>query len=199
MVLENRHVLLLFFVVVVLCGVFFGLGYIVGKNTMTYTAPAQGTTAATAAKEKEQAKKNPLEETGDKKPGTAESDLTYQKTLEGKGAAPGLEAAQPAGQGQPAATATAPAATEAKPAAPPATPAAPPADAGTVIQVGALKNRADADNVAGTLREKGFTPVIEQQADGLFHVYIPAASPKDADELKARVEKAGFKAFIKKK
>src|SRR5579883_1776080 len=35
LVLDTRHLLGVFFVVVVLCGVFFSLGYIVGRNTFS--------------------------------------------------------------------------------------------------------------------------------------------------------------------
>ncbi len=71
--------------------------------------------------------------------------------------------------------------------------------AAAIIQVGALKNRPDAESMASTLKGRGFAPVIEQQTDGLFHVFIPVSSASDADEMKARVQKAGFNAFIKKK
>ena len=39
-VLENRQITIIFFAVVVLCAVFFALGYIVGKNTTGYIGPA---------------------------------------------------------------------------------------------------------------------------------------------------------------
>jgi len=194
MVLENRHVMTLFFVVIVLCGVFFGLGYIVGKNTVATGATAAQQQDATAAKE--EGKKNPLASAG-KKADTAASDLTFQKTLEDKGAAPGLEAAQPANRTASGTSAPAAPPAETKPAAPPVAAQQPAAAA--IIQVGALKNRTDADSMASTLKDRGFAPVIEQQPDGLFHVFIPVSSAGDADAMKARVEKAGFKAFIKKR
>ena len=38
LILENRQELLIFFVIVVLCGVFFSLGYIIGRNTFSASA-----------------------------------------------------------------------------------------------------------------------------------------------------------------
>jgi len=191
MVLENRHVMTLFFVVVVLCGVFFGLGYIVGKNTVA-TASAQAPPEAAA---KEQGKKSPLE-AAEKKTEPQAADVT--KTLEDKGAAPVLEtpaSAAPASAAAAAATRTA-APPEPKP--PAAQPSAAPTAA--VIQVGALKTRGDADSMASALTGKGFAPIVDQQADGLFHVLVPVPSTAQAEEVKARIEKAGFKSpFIKKK
>jgi cell division protein FtsN len=40
LVLENRQLLVTFFVIVALCGVFFSLGYIVGRNTLNSVAKA---------------------------------------------------------------------------------------------------------------------------------------------------------------
>jgi len=40
LVLENRQLLVTFFVIVALCGVFFSLGYIVGRNTLNAVAKA---------------------------------------------------------------------------------------------------------------------------------------------------------------
>ncbi len=195
MVLENRHVMTLFFVVVMLCGVFFGLGYIVGKNAVASVPPQQQAQEAAA---KDAAKKSPLD-AAEKKPDTP--DLTYQKTLEDNSASPALEtprAAAPAPTQQAPVAAT-PAPRSAAPASAAPAAARAPATSGTIIQVGALKNRSDADSMAFALKDKGFSPVVEQQTDGLFHVIVPVASANDADDVKARVEKAGFKAFIKKK
>ncbi len=40
LILENRQVIAIFFVAAALCGVFFALGYMVGKNTGTGFPPA---------------------------------------------------------------------------------------------------------------------------------------------------------------
>ena len=47
LILENRQVLLIFFVIVALCGVFFSLGYLIGRNTFSSsTTVAQATPQA---------------------------------------------------------------------------------------------------------------------------------------------------------
>ena len=53
LVLENRQLLATFFVIVILCGVFFSLGYIVGRNTFSSvakTAQAAAASPETASK-----------------------------------------------------------------------------------------------------------------------------------------------------
>ena len=52
MVLENRQVLVIFFVAAALCGVFFALGYMVGKNSgSAYTPPQQAVTQPVTGRE----------------------------------------------------------------------------------------------------------------------------------------------------
>ena len=53
LILENRQVLLIFFVIVALCGVFFSLGYLIGHNTLSSsTVVAQAAPEAAGDAEK---------------------------------------------------------------------------------------------------------------------------------------------------
>ena len=52
LVLENRQLLVTFFVIVALCGVFFSLGYIVGRNTLSTVAKPPMTAAPAEAPSK---------------------------------------------------------------------------------------------------------------------------------------------------
>lgn len=193
MVLENRHVMILFFVVVILCGVFFGLGYIVGKNAIAVQAAAAGENQVAG-----ETKKSPLEPAAEKKPPPeSTADLTFQKTLAEKNASPALEGAAATQQPVP----EQPRPVERAPASPAAVPA--PAqthpDAGNVrLQVAASRNRTDADATAGLLRKKSFPVSVELQSDNLYHVLV-TASVSDVEDLKTRLEKEGFKAFVKKR
>ena len=57
LVLENRHLLLIFFAIVALSGVFFALGYIVGRNTFS---PSASTALAESASAEGGAKPSPM-------------------------------------------------------------------------------------------------------------------------------------------
>lgn len=182
MVLENRQVLTIFFAVVVLCGVFFGLGYIVGKNTMGYIPPAEAGVVAAG-------KKSAIPPV-DTAPATqdqaapATSDLTFHKALEEKGSSAKLE-----GQPVPA---------------PPAEPKPSAASAnggGTIsLQVAALSKKEDADATLSLLQKKGFpATVVTTPADRLFRIQVgPFSSAKEAEEMKARLEQEGFRPYVRK-
>lgn len=90
MVLESRHLLGVFFLVVLLCAFFFSMGYFLGRSQSaappTASAPAKPPAAGPA--------------------GPAPSDLTFYERVEGKPAPEKLPAASPA---QPAATTAPPA------------------------------------------------------------------------------------------
>lgn len=182
-VLENRQVTIIFFAIVVLCGVFFGLGYVVGKNTMGYIPPAQA--SALEAEGKKSAIGPTAAEEARKQEAPAASDLTYQRTLEEKTPPAAL-------QPQPATappTATAPVA--ARPA---------PPEGAISLQVAALSKKDDAEALLGLLKKKGFpAAMITAPGDRLFRVQVgPFASAKDAEEMKGRLEQEGFKPIIKK-
>ena len=193
MVLENRQVLTMFFVIVVLCGVFFGLGYTVGKNTVGYIPPAQADLVSAAGK-KSAIVQAASAESGRQEPSSQAaappaSELTYDKSLAAKAPSPTLEtqpAAPPAAEPRPAAVAA---------------PAPPLAAEGTIsLQVAALSKKEDAEALLSLLNKKGFRAYsVTNQADRLFRVQVgPFSTPKDAEEMKLRLEQEGFKAITRK-
>jgi cell division septation protein DedD len=181
LVLENRQVLTIFFVVVVLCGVFFGLGYIVGKNTMGYIPPAE-TAGSAGGKRSAIAPASGLAE----QPASAAASDSAQKAPE---TPPGAEEKAPAAE------------TQARPV-PPASATAPGIARGESIslQVAALSKKEDAENLLGLLQKKGFPATLATSpADRLFRVQIgPFSSTAEAEEMKARLEREGFKPITKK-
>lgn len=185
-VLENRQVTIIFFAIVVLCGVFFGLGYVVGKNTMGYIPPAQA--SALEAEGKKSAIGPSAAEEARKQEAPAASDLTYQRTLEEKTPPAALQS-QPASAPP---TATGPVAARPVSAAPP--------EGAISLQVAALSKKDDAEALLGLLKKKGFpAAMITAPGDRLFRVQVgPFASAKDAEEMKGRLEQEGFKPIIKK-
>ena len=144
LVLENRQLLVTFFVIVALCGVFFSLGYIVGRNTLNSAAKAPQTASAateTASKpspmppapEAAQNTAAPAATEGSPDGQGSQTDLNFyqsveQKAPDGKLVPPETAAAQGGTAGGAGAAARPPAersATQALPSTPPAAQAAP--------------------------------------------------------------------------
>jgi len=188
----------LFFGMVVVCAIFFGLGYSMGKNA----APAgslvteAGPVASQAGPKPTAAKPAGAPVQPDATPAPAgtpsQNDLTFYKSTEQKDATAKLT---------PAAEAKAPAAAPA--ATPPAKPAAAPethSGAGYVVQVAAVKRQEDADALADALRKKNYPVfVMGTGSDKLIRVQIgPFSELKQAEEMKAKLAGDGYNAIVKK-
>jgi len=197
-VLESRHLVGFFLGVVLLCGVFFTLGYVMGRtqygagSVQASTAIARRTTAPApeSAPAKAKETENP--------PASSEWDFYSKKKAE--------PALQPSPKPAPAAS-TAPA--TAKNAAPPAgkggvTPARfqPPAmpKGAVTLQLAALTRESDALALADALQQKRFPSyVVTPVTDALFRVQVgPYADLKAAEAAKAALDREGFKAIIKR-
>jgi cell division septation protein DedD len=185
LVLGNKQLISLFFVIVALCGVFFAGGYMIGRNTSkTATANPDGTAPAPAASA------SPIPRSQDSEP-----------PRETAGEEPQTPSPAPA-DSQPAASPTPSAATQTQAAHDtPAVPAAVPDAAGaTWLQVTALR-RADADNLVKTLREQNFPAVLaDSSKPDLFRVLVgPYHQTADVADAKARLKSLGFaNAFVQK-
>jgi len=175
--LGTGRLLGLFFALVVVCGVFFGLGYTLGRSmgpsTMTAEAasPAAGTDAA---------KPKAVGGTGEAAPA---STLTFYKTVK-QDANPQL-APPPA---PPAAAASAPA-----PDAPQASP--------YVVQVAAVSKKEDAEALMAALRQKNYPVFLASNApsDPLFHVQVgPFHDIKEAEAMRSRLAGDGYTPIVKK-
>ncbi len=191
LVLENRQVLTIFFAVVVLCGVFFGLGFTVGKNTVGYIPPVEAAQGAAGGKKSAM---QPVSATDarEEAPAAQQPQITYDKALEEKSSVAKLESTPAAAP--PVAAAPAP-----QPKATPAAPAAAAAEGAINLQIAALSKKDDADSLLGLLNRKGFRAhLVNTSADKLYRVQVgPFATMKDAEEMKSRLEQEGFKPIKK--
>ena len=188
LMLGNKQLLSLFFLVVVLFAVFFSLGYMVGKSVApASTQAAQPPAAAPAGESSQPAQPSPLGEPG-KPPAEA-----------GSGEPAPVTETKPA-QAQ---TVSAPA-QEKTP-----EPAEPPhqaEDSAAVVarqihlQVAAVRVKEDAEALAESLRKKGYKALMnEQTRDGWFRVVLgPYSTERAAQEMKAELEKDGYKSILKK-
>ena len=182
LVLGNKQLISLFFVVVALCGVFFALGYMMGRPAgkvaaIADTTPAAATTtAAPAPQESEPPRETAQTETPSTPPDTE--------------AQPGPTTTQPARDvpATPAPVATASTA-----------PTIPEAGA-TYLQVTALR-RDDADKLVKTLREQSLPALVaDSSKPDLFRVLVgPYHQTSDVADAKSKLKALGFaNAFVQK-
>jgi len=183
LVLGNKQLISLFFVVVALCGVFFAMGYMIGRNTsklVSANPESSGTAGATSTVAQPRDSEPPRE---------TSADETAAPT-----AGPTQTPAQPVTQPdtQPSASTQTQAAQD--------TPPAPETGGAMWLQVTALR-RADADNLVKTLREQKFPVVLaESSKPDLFRVMVgPYHQTADVADAKARLKALGFaNAFVQK-
>jgi len=190
LILENRQVLMIFFVAAALCGVFFGLGYVVGKNSGSgFVAPPQTAAPSTSAEGKRSAL-SPAETPAATAPVTSQPEVKAEPPKEPPTTAPVSK--------DPEKKQEVPVAEKKEAPAPP--PPAPVTDAVITLQVAALSKRDDADAMVALLKRKSFPVTLVTNApDNLFRVQVgPYSSVKDAEAVKVRLEREGFKPIVKK-
>lgn len=183
LVLGNRQLLSGFFIVVILFGVFFTMGYIVGRNSAAPRVAAANEAPAAAAQGQAQ------------QPAAAPA-----QPAEPSAPPPGDAAAPQQAAAQPAEANPAPAA-EAAPTPmvlPPPDKLVEPAPGDVYLQVMAVK-RPEAEVVLKTLREKGFRAVLGQGPNDLLRVLVgPFADRETLTQTKAGLENAGFHPIVRK-
>ena len=202
LVLENRQLLGIFFGIVALCGVFFALGYLVGRNTLSSSATATREESGSA---ESGAKPNPMPPAAylnqpqpgspapptETQPGT---DLNFYQSVEEKTPEAKLVSPESAG-----ASSSSPAAT-AQPSEPPKPADVPPPPPGILVQVSALTRQEDAQSLVQLLKEKKLPVLVTSGTnDSLYHVVVgPYKTDKEAQEVKRTLELDGFQPIIKK-
>ncbi|MGE5113077.1 MAG: SPOR domain-containing protein [Acidobacteriaceae bacterium] len=171
----------LFFMLVILCGVFFSLGYSLGKGSQKYEGslvPGEKGSASTSTDAKSTGSVRPL--TKDDKP---ETDMSFYKAVEQKDADTKLEK---------------PAAGDDSKQDAPELKASP--GGAFVVQVAAVSKKEDAEALQQALMKKQYPVVVTPGgSDKLFHVQIgPFADMKDAETMKGRLAADGYNAIVKR-
>jgi cell division septation protein DedD len=192
------RLLTLFLGMVVLCAVFFGLGYSLGKNSLSPTAQAAEPVPAAAQSGPKPSPLNPGEP-GAQAQAPSTDQLTFYKSVEQKDEQPGL-AAKPA-EAKPEANTPAAREEARLAAAVGMTPAvATPPAPGYIVQIAAVRRQEDANALVKALRKKRYPVFVASNApDKLFHVQVgPFSDPKEADAMKARLVGDGYKPIVKK-
>jgi len=200
-VLESRHVIGLFMLMLLFSGVFFTLGYVMGRNQydgQVRAASNPRTLLPTpVAPKSDPAAKRPIEKRRDSDPATdttsqPNSDWSFYNS--GKSSADdNLKPAWAAGAPSPRTVSTSARGKNGKAAAPVV-----PSGSYT-LQVAALRRESDALSLAAHLQKKKFPAFVSApQGDKYYRVQVgPYADQKSADAARKGLEGAGFKAIVK--
>ena len=214
LVLGNRQLLSGFFIVVILFGVFFTMGYIVGRHSVPAPPPASPPTASapaptTLAESKPATDSRLAPGQAEVVPNKSSEAREPTETKKAPEAAPVKEPDAPKPVETKAAEPPKPTREAAKKAPEPAKPQPPAATSGadklgpqageTYLQVAAPK-RAAASGVIEALKKKGITAVLGSGPDGdTVRVLVgPFKDTAGAAKMRAELEGAGFKPFLRK-
>jgi cell division septation protein DedD len=182
--LGASRILALFFGVVVMCALFFVLGYRLGKTAPAPASALQQTTPAVALDNR-----------------TLAPELAPDCSQNGKGCAAASLAkpARAAAAQAPAGASTAPHLALGRLSPVPEVPRTA-ISAGYVVQVAAVSKQQDAEALLAALRKKQYPVFITTPpTDKLFHVQVgPFGEQKDAEAARGRLVADGYNAILKK-
>jgi cell division septation protein DedD len=197
LVLGNRQLLSGFFVVALLFGVAFAMGYIVGRNSIpSPKAQAEaGTPAPAATGSQERPQPAPPEaKTGDEQPPASADDPAAAV-----GTQPAAEAEPTTQPAREVPAAPAPAQTDTRPSPPPPAAGLAEPEAGTYWQVTAIA-QPQAEVFAKVLRDKGFRVSLTQGTKNLTRVLVgPYPDRESLGRAKSDLEGSGFHPVMLKK
>jgi cell division septation protein DedD len=184
--LGTGKMLALFFGLVILCAVFFGMGFSLGKNS-SKLAPGDLSPAATAT-----SSSRPSAVRSNNPAPPAENSGSY-KTVGSKNGD-----AQPPSEGSNSDRANT-ASGEGRPASADPTAAPPPAN-GYFVQVAAVSKQEDADALVDALKKKQYPALAASlPTDKLFHVEVgPFADIKEAESMRTKLLGDGYNPILKK-
>lgn len=184
--LGTSTVLGIFFALALLCAVFFGFGYSMGRRSAqplasTLTEPVATAGLGTAKPTPASALPTPTQQPADTTGATTAVIPDTQPDAQPTAPAP-----------QPTASPVSLSRTT-----PPPAVAAPGAGT-TIVQVAAVSHKEDADLLTAALKKRGYTVAVHQEPDKLLHVQLgPFASKKDADAMRQRLLTDGYNAIVK--
>ncbi|HWY58883.1 MAG TPA: SPOR domain-containing protein [Terriglobales bacterium] len=182
--LGTGKMLALFFGLVAICAVFFGMGFSLGRSSVRLTSPdLQAAAAAPTAGLRPPAIRNAST--------TPPADMTFYKAVQSKD-----DSSQPAPQEASPAPQTAPAPNPTSS----VDPAAPPPSNAYYVQVAAVTKAEDAESLIDALKKKQY-PAFQTNTptDKLIHVQVgPYADIKDAEAMRAKLVSDGYNPILKR-
>jgi DedD protein len=208
-VLEGRHVIGLFMLMLLFSGLFFTLGYVMGRDgQVRASTDLRGLPESTVLPKPEVAPKPSNKKSGPEpqadSPAPANSDWEFYHAGDSNKTDDRLKPVAAPSLNPPATPAVGKSGNPAKPQPSPIsksiglTPLS--AGGGTSLQVAALTKESDAMALANTLRKKNFPTFVQSpQGDKYYHVLVgPYADQKAVDNARKGLEAAGFKQAIVK-
>jgi DedD protein len=208
LILGNKQLISLFFVVVALCGVCFAMGYIIGRNSSKPAAAADAPQPQAAAPAHAQ-DTEPPRQTSEAASDAGSASPAAQGPAQVSPAAQPSDSPAAVSNGAPAndPVVTRPGRDVAQPArateaetSPVSTSPAPQPGGGSYLQVGAV-SKVDAENLVRTLKEQKLPAMMaESPKRGLFRVLVgPYRQTADLAEAKSRLKTLGFdNAFVQR-
>ena len=209
--LGSGTLLAIFFGLVLLCGLCFGLGYAIGHRG---TQNAAAAAPAANAPESVQAGSVAKPSAGGQPPAPSTADIATASATDAPQTSPLPAGASPNAAGQPASAAqpasnnaqaqVRPAISAGNPAGLPAMQAngavhpAPQPAGSFMVQIAAVSNQEDADVLTNALRKRGYAVSEKREpVDNLIHVRIgPFATPAEANSWKNRLLNDGYNAIV---
>lgn len=175
--LGTGKMLALFFGLVILCAVFFGMGFSLGRNSVKETpellpSPDQSTRPIANRNSNPSVSPQPAQ--------TAAATPT-PAAADNSGTTNSTQATPPADQSAQATTPSQP-------------------NAGYYVQVAAVSKQEDAEALVESLKEHQYQAFIANQpSDKLFHVQVgPFSDPKDAEAMRTKLVSDGYNPILKK-
>jgi DedD protein len=191
-VLSTGKLLGIFFALAIVCGVFFTMGYLLGKSTTVggRTEIVGALPTGSSAGKPSAANKTPETITQTCPPGSSNCTPAATNADAGTSKSSDASAAQPSSAGKtPDQSAASSAGTDAKNG----------AGGSFMVQVAAVSKQEDAEILVTALRKKQYQVFIANSSgDPLFHVQVgPFSDKKDADAMRTRLAGDGYNAIVK--
>jgi len=175
--LGTGKMLALFFGLVILCAVFFGMGFSMGKNSVRSTpellpSPSQSNPRSAASK--------PTGTASSGSPSQPAQAPAAQTSSTNNSSAPELSTSADQSTGQPASAA--------------------PTGPGYFVQVAAVSKQEDAEALVESLKGHQYQAIIANQpSDKLFHVQVgPFTDIKEAEGVRSKLVSDGYNPILKK-
>jgi cell division septation protein DedD len=189
--LGTGKMLAIFFTLVAICAVFFGLGFTLGKNSAHPSLSADSSLTGTGTSMRPTAMKSGAGATSQSQEGMTFYKAVGQKEPESQLSTESAPATTPAPQ---------PAVATEKPQAPSLDPMAAPVGNGYFVQVAAVSKQDDAMALVDALKKKQYSAFAANPAgDKLYHVQVgPFPDIKDAEITRGRLISDGYNPILKK-
>lgn len=190
----------IFLGLVVICAVFFTMGYMLGRGS----APSVGKTEVVASVPSSSASSaKPSAVNKNSEPGTQPCVAGSPKCPPASGVAPESAMNSPETQAPSVSSSaqTASVSNNTSASVKPEQPVTGPRPGGTIIiQVAAVSKQEDAEILVAALRRKQYPAfVTNTSSDPLFHIQVgPFSDPKEADAMRGRLVNDGYNAIVKK-